>query len=189
MNLLMCAPLCDSKGKVRYFIGAQIDVSGLVMDDAGMDSMKDVSKEESTKLGGHEDGSANAAANGQTLSGVNGSHPNGVNGESEHSYQVGSDSLPMESTAPRKAGEARNNLLEFIELLSPGELAMVREHGGSIFQPVVPRRERPYWGHVRPRIMLKQPKQASNHVGPDQVFKQPTLPGVYDNVGRLFSFQ
>jgi hypothetical protein len=29
MNLLMCAPLLDSKGKTRYFIGAQVDVSGL----------------------------------------------------------------------------------------------------------------------------------------------------------------
>jgi hypothetical protein len=29
MNLLMCAPLLDSRGKTRYFIGAQVDVSGL----------------------------------------------------------------------------------------------------------------------------------------------------------------
>lgn len=29
MNLLQCAPLCDSQGRVKYFIGAQIDVSGL----------------------------------------------------------------------------------------------------------------------------------------------------------------
>lgn len=26
----MVAPLCDSRGKIRYFIGAQVDVSGLV---------------------------------------------------------------------------------------------------------------------------------------------------------------
>lgn len=30
MNLLMCAPLRDSRGKLRYFIGAQVDVSNLV---------------------------------------------------------------------------------------------------------------------------------------------------------------
>lgn len=30
LNLLMCAPLMDSKGEVRYFIGAQVDVSGLL---------------------------------------------------------------------------------------------------------------------------------------------------------------
>ena len=29
MNLLMTAPLLDSKGTTRYFIGAQVDVSGL----------------------------------------------------------------------------------------------------------------------------------------------------------------
>jgi hypothetical protein len=32
MNLLMTAPLLDSRGTLRYFIGAQIDVSGLVKD-------------------------------------------------------------------------------------------------------------------------------------------------------------
>ncbi|KAJ5086984.1 PAS-associated C-terminal [Penicillium alfredii] len=40
MNLLQCAPLCDSQGKVRYFIGAQIDVSGLAMEGAQMDSLQ-----------------------------------------------------------------------------------------------------------------------------------------------------
>ncbi|KAB8262511.1 hypothetical protein BDV32DRAFT_120236 [Aspergillus pseudonomiae] len=39
MNLLQCAPLCDSQGTVRYFIGAQIDVSGLAMEGAQMDSL------------------------------------------------------------------------------------------------------------------------------------------------------
>ncbi|OJJ46033.1 hypothetical protein ASPZODRAFT_67220 [Penicilliopsis zonata CBS 506.65] len=40
MNLLQCAPLCDSTGKIRYFIGAQIDVSGLAMDGANMESLQ-----------------------------------------------------------------------------------------------------------------------------------------------------
>ncbi|RAL16573.1 uncharacterized protein BO97DRAFT_440318 [Aspergillus homomorphus CBS 101889] len=40
MNLLQCAPLCDSRGTVRYFIGAQIDVSGLAMDGAQMESLR-----------------------------------------------------------------------------------------------------------------------------------------------------
>lgn len=39
MNLLQCAPLCDSQGHVRYFIGAQIDVSGLALDGAQMESL------------------------------------------------------------------------------------------------------------------------------------------------------
>lgn len=42
MNLLQCSPLCDSTGKVRYFIGAQIDVSGLAMEGAQMDSLQEL---------------------------------------------------------------------------------------------------------------------------------------------------
>jgi hypothetical protein len=39
MNLLMCAPLCDSRGTIRYFIGAQVDVSGLVKECSDMESL------------------------------------------------------------------------------------------------------------------------------------------------------
>lgn len=39
MNLLQCAPLCGSQGRVKYFIGAQIDVSGLALDGAQMESI------------------------------------------------------------------------------------------------------------------------------------------------------
>ena len=46
MNLLQCAPLCDSHGRVRYFIGAQIDVSGLVMDGVQMESLRDLQKQQ-----------------------------------------------------------------------------------------------------------------------------------------------
>lgn len=38
MNLLMVAPLIDSRGAVRYHIGAQVDVSGLVKSHAGLES-------------------------------------------------------------------------------------------------------------------------------------------------------
>lgn len=40
MNLLMIAPLCDSRGKIRYFIGAQVDVSGLVQECYDLESLK-----------------------------------------------------------------------------------------------------------------------------------------------------
>lgn len=40
MNLLMCAPLMDSKGKVRYFLGAQVDVSGLAKGCSGLESLR-----------------------------------------------------------------------------------------------------------------------------------------------------
>lgn len=40
MNLLMIAPLCDARGVVRYYIGAQVDVSGLVKDCSEMESLE-----------------------------------------------------------------------------------------------------------------------------------------------------
>ncbi|KXT18988.1 hypothetical protein AC579_8755 [Pseudocercospora musae] len=39
MNLLMIAPLMDSRGKIRYFIGAQVDVSGLIKDCSEMEGL------------------------------------------------------------------------------------------------------------------------------------------------------
>ncbi|CAD6502469.1 BgTH12-05061 [Blumeria graminis f. sp. triticale] len=39
-NLLMVSPLYDDKGNVRYFIGAQIDVTGLILDGLGLDSFR-----------------------------------------------------------------------------------------------------------------------------------------------------
>lgn len=46
MNLLMTAPLCDSRGKVRYFIGAQIDVSGILKESVGFESLKKLERQD-----------------------------------------------------------------------------------------------------------------------------------------------
>lgn len=40
MNLLMTAPLRDSRGVIRYFIGAQVDVSGLVKECSELESLQ-----------------------------------------------------------------------------------------------------------------------------------------------------
>ncbi|USW53895.1 Putative PAS domain-containing protein [Septoria linicola] len=39
LNLLMIAPLLDSKGKLRYYLGAQVDVSGLLKDNTSLASL------------------------------------------------------------------------------------------------------------------------------------------------------
>jgi len=39
-NLLMMAPLLDNRGRVKYYIGAQVDVSGLVKDGLGLESFE-----------------------------------------------------------------------------------------------------------------------------------------------------
>ena len=38
--MLMVAPLCDSRGKIRYFIGAQVDISGLVKDCTDLETLQ-----------------------------------------------------------------------------------------------------------------------------------------------------
>jgi len=40
INLLMCAPLYDDKGHVHYFIGTQVDVTGLVLDGKAIVSFR-----------------------------------------------------------------------------------------------------------------------------------------------------
>ncbi|KAL8938903.1 MAG: hypothetical protein Q9216_003647 [Gyalolechia sp. 2 TL-2023] len=40
MNLIMTAPLYDNKGTVKYFLGAQVDISGLVEEGRGLDSFE-----------------------------------------------------------------------------------------------------------------------------------------------------
>lgn len=41
----MCAPLRDFKGNVRYFLGAQVDVSGLAADFVGLDYLEKAVRE------------------------------------------------------------------------------------------------------------------------------------------------
>lgn len=48
MNLLMCAPLLDSRGTLRYFIGAQIDVTGLVKDGTDLEAFQALRREQET---------------------------------------------------------------------------------------------------------------------------------------------
>jgi hypothetical protein len=54
MNLLMVAPLYDSRGVVRYHIGAQVDVSGLVKDCAGLESLERVMRRENAAASANE---------------------------------------------------------------------------------------------------------------------------------------
>ena len=55
----MCVPLRDQYGKVRYFLGAQLDITGLVMECTELDSLQKL-VEQQTKVG--NDGNAAAIA-------------------------------------------------------------------------------------------------------------------------------
>lgn len=50
MNLLMMAPLLDSRGNLRYFIGAQVDVSGLVKDSTDLDAFQRMLDQEEGRI-------------------------------------------------------------------------------------------------------------------------------------------
>jgi PAS domain-containing protein len=50
LNLLMIAPLRDANGQVRYFLGAQVDVSGLAKDCTGLDGLQKVVLKEDGSL-------------------------------------------------------------------------------------------------------------------------------------------
>lgn len=51
MNLLTLAPLIDSRGDLRYYIGAQVDVSALVMEGTGLEALRRMRRRE-RKQGG-----------------------------------------------------------------------------------------------------------------------------------------
>jgi len=68
MNLLMIAPLLDSRGTIRYYIGAQVDVSGLVKDCTDLEALQTlVARDEDPDMAA-EDDRVNAKDSFQNLS-------------------------------------------------------------------------------------------------------------------------
>lgn len=53
MNMLMVAPLLDSRGNCRYFIGAQVDVSGLCKDCTDLQGLQRLLEKEDRKAESH----------------------------------------------------------------------------------------------------------------------------------------
>ncbi|KAK9419774.1 putative PAC domain-containing protein [Seiridium unicorne] len=140
MNLLMVAPLYDSRGIVRYHIGAQVDVSGLVRDCAGLDSLGRLVERENAA-----DGSDHfqvrihgSRANGKTA-GVDGlagpGHENDNNQEEE-----------------------KDEFRDLASMFSLTELKTVREHGGSmhrIHQSEINETEGISSNWNKPRLLIK----------------------------------
>lgn len=50
----MCAPLLDSRGNLRYFIGAQIDVTGLLKDGTDLEAFQNLRRRQETGEGDEE---------------------------------------------------------------------------------------------------------------------------------------
>ncbi|RAK72013.1 uncharacterized protein BO72DRAFT_472775 [Aspergillus fijiensis CBS 313.89] len=107
MNLLQCAPLCDSRGTVRYFIGAQIDVSGLAMDGAQMESLRALqAKQRRAEAKAAEDA------------------------RDEDSMEIIQPEEGIE-----EEGGVQDEFRQLTELFSPRELTVTHEVGGTLFHP------------------------------------------------------
>ncbi|KXT11004.1 hypothetical protein AC579_5009 [Pseudocercospora musae] len=52
LSLVMNAPLLDSRGHVRYFLGAQVDISGLLKNCSGLESLAQLVEQQSQKHSG-----------------------------------------------------------------------------------------------------------------------------------------
>ncbi|KAH9838205.1 Motif C-terminal to PAS motifs [Teratosphaeria destructans] len=68
MNLLMIAPLMDSRGTIRYYIGAQVDVSGLIKDCAELDGLTTLVEREQDPESAAEEAEMNKKDEFQNLS-------------------------------------------------------------------------------------------------------------------------
>lgn len=104
----MCTPLKDRSGRVRYFLGAQVDVSGLVEDLAGLDYLKKAAygrpeAEDHTKP-----------------------HDNIIS--THYSTHFVDDNKPQRLTP-------EEGFKEFSEMLNDDELDIVRRHGGRMHHP------------------------------------------------------
>jgi PAS domain S-box-containing protein len=68
MNLFMMAPLMDSRGRIRYFIGAQVDVSNLVKECSNLDGLMRMIEREEDPEGAAEEEESNKKDEFQELS-------------------------------------------------------------------------------------------------------------------------
>jgi len=68
MNLLMTAPLMDSRGSIRYFIGAQVDVSGLIKDCSELEGLAKMVEQEQDPDAAADEAEANQKDEFQSLS-------------------------------------------------------------------------------------------------------------------------
>lgn len=119
----MVAPLYDSRGAVRYFIGAQVDVSGLAKDCVGLESLRClVDEDEGVGMSNEErnlSATAVAAANGDNTNG-------GADDGTERAVAAAA------ATSQGKGPDKKSEIRELCEMFNLQELETVRRHGGSM---------------------------------------------------------
>ena len=158
MNLLMTAPLFDNRGNVRYIIGAQVDVSGLIEDGRGLDSFE------------------------RTLN-------------DRSSYSKNPDSARDEDDTPKKS---LKKLDEFGQMLSLDEGSVFdrsQSRNSSVNDGVrseidsvraLSKRDREYGPKQARKMLGHEEEQQSEGWALSLSSASGKLPGVYQNVSRLF---
>lgn len=128
MNLLMVAPLFDSRGKVRYHIGAQVDVSGLVKEAAGLESLERlVARENPELLPQHYQ---------QPQSPTKPDHKRSRHAKFSSGASVRTNGVEKAngggSGDNQQNGDSRDEFRELAAMFTMQELRTVRESGGSL---------------------------------------------------------
>ncbi|KAK1142746.1 hypothetical protein N8T08_007378 [Aspergillus melleus] len=168
MNLLQCAPLCDGQGNVRYFIGAQIDVSGLAMEGARMDSLQTLRMQIEHKQRSENEGEASSLL-----------LPDQPEQPEQPQQKDEDDQQQQKQEKPPKS-----EFHELSELFSPRELGLVQDHGGDLFQPVLDPRLSLRSQRMQSRADTSWEYQELEAIRSREVkssFSRTSLAGVYEN--------
>lgn len=125
MNLLMCTPLLDSKGQVRYFLGAQIDVSGLAKDCSGLESLRKlVDQDEQERRRSQQDSNSTCGTATRRDSGADLEEPSPT--------AVGTATTTSSAKDPTRSPDKNSEFRLLAEMLSRAELETVRRFGGRM---------------------------------------------------------
>lgn len=131
MNLLMCTPLFDSKGQVRYHLGAQVDVSGLVKDCSGLESLRRlVDRDDEERLIRHGNGDYHygTSQRGRRDSGTDFDDipGGGLN------IPAGTATTTLHARAPHVNEPPKDEFRLLAEMFNRSELDTVRRFGGRM---------------------------------------------------------
>lgn len=131
MNLLLIAPLMDSRGNTRYFIGAQVDVSGLIKDCSDLDGLARLAEKEADPEAAAEEEQINKKDEFQDLSEMfNGAELETVRrcgGRMHKEYADESDTESLNPARPRLLlTDPTQDLLDTQERAREGSIRSVR---------------------------------------------------------------
>lgn len=123
MNLLMTTPLFDSRGQVRYYLGAQVDVSGLVKDCSGLESLRRlVDRDEEDQFNGEIGEHRQRRDSGTNFDNI----PGGV-------IPVGTATTTLDArAAPNNDEVIKDEFRLLAEMFNRTELDTVRRFGGRM---------------------------------------------------------